>query len=265
MSVRPFTRETDAASCYEFQAHQEAFARLNLAMEHRLLGVLTGEVGSGKSALLRRLIRMLDTMRTLPICVSTADLKPRDFYAELLRHVGEEACYSVAKARRSWNEALTRREVQGERGILVIIDEAHEMSEAMLLELRFVMSYQMDARSLFPVILAGQPELRRKLRLKKYESISQRIGIQYHLSGMSRDETGGYIRHHLSAAGKDRPIFSESAVQMLHAASQGIPRVVNQIASQALFDVEEKGAEVVEESHIGRVLADMDRQRGTAG
>lgn len=263
MSVRPFTREVEP--CYEFQGHREAYARLNMAVEHRLLGVLTGEVGSGKSALLRRLFRSLDPMRSLPIYLSMADLKPRDFYAQLLAHVEEEPPYSVAKARRLWSEVMARREVQAERSVVVVIDEAHEMSEAMLLELRFVMSHQMDARSLFPVLLAGQPELRKKLRLKKYEAISQRIGIQYHLGGMSREETGGYVRHHLELAKLQRPLFSESAIQMLYAASQGIPRVVNQIASQALFEAEDKNADVVEEIHIGRVLADMDRQRGTAG
>lgn len=263
MSLRPFTRELDTA--YEFQGHREAYARLNLAVEHRLLGVLTGEVGSGKSALLRRLFRSLDPMRTLPIYLSMADLKPRDFYAQLLHHVEEEPPYSVAKARRLWTEVMAHREAQAERGVVVVIDEAHEMSEAMLLELRFVMSHQMDARSLFPVLLAGQPELRKKLRLKKYEAISQRIGIQYHLSGMSRDETAGYVRHHMEVTQMQRPLFSESAIQMLHAASQGIPRVVNQICSQALFDAEGKDGEVVEDMHIGRVLADMERQRGTAG
>ncbi len=89
------------------------------------------------------------------------------------------------------------------------------MSNAMLLELRFVMSHQMDARSLFPVLLTGQPELRKKLRLKKYEAISQRIGIQHHLSGMSREETADNVRHHLEVAGVTRPVFSVSAIQML--------------------------------------------------
>jgi type II secretory pathway predicted ATPase ExeA len=263
MSIRPFTRECD--TCFETKGHQEAYARLNLAIENRMLSVLTGEVGSGKSALLRRLFRTLDPMRTLPIYLSTADLKPRDFYAALLRQLEEEAPFSVAKARRLWSEVLLRRDAQGERGLVVVIDEAHEMSEAMLLELRFVMSHQMDARSLFPVVLAGQPELRKKLRLKKYEAISQRVGIQYHLNGMSREETSGYIRHHMEAAKLTRPVFAESAIQMLHGASQGIPRIVNQICGQALFDAEGKGLEVIEDEHIGRVLSDMDRQRGTAG
>lgn len=263
MTIRPFTRELDA--CYEFQGHREAYARLMLAVENRLLGVLTGEVGSGKSTLLRRLFRSLDPMRTLPIYLSLADLKPRDFYAQLLTHVEEEPPYSVAKARRLWSEVMARREAQAEREVVVVIDEAHEMSEAMLLELCFVMSHQMDARSLFPVLLAGQPELRKRLRLKKYEAISQRIGIQYHLGGMNREETAAYVRHHLEVAKMLRPVFSESAIQMLYAASQGLPRVVNQICSQVLLEAEGNETEVVEEMHIGRVLTDMERQRGTAG
>jgi type II secretory pathway predicted ATPase ExeA len=264
-TVRPFSRELDAAACYEFRGHQEAFARLQLAVENRQLGVLSGEVGSGKSALLRRLFRSLDPMTTLPIYICTSELKPRDFYAAVLEAVDEVPPFSVARAKRLWEEVLLRRQAQGERSLLVVIDEAHEMSDAMLLELRFVMSHQMDARSLFPVILAGQPELRKKLRLKKYEAIAQRVGMQYHLSGMTREETAAYIRHHLKAAGMDRPVFSESAANMVHAASQGLPRMVNLICGQALYDAEAKGHEVIEEAHIGRVLADLERQRGTAG
>ncbi|WP_261381618.1 ExeA family protein [Paenibacillus cremeus] len=234
-------------------------------VQERYLGVLTGEVGSGKSALLRRLTRSLDPMKTLPIYLGQAGLKPRDFYAELLRHVGEESPYGVAKAKRLWQEVVLQRQAQGERGIIVILDEAHEMTEAMLLELRFVMSYHMDSCSLFPVILAGQPELRKLLRLKKYEAIAQRIGMQYHLAGMTRDETSAYIRHHLNTAGLTRPVFSESAMHMVYSASQGIPRVVNQICGQALFDAQGKGHDAVEEAHVGRVLSDLDRQRGATG
>lgn len=92
--------------------------------------------------------------------------------------------------------------------MVVVNDEAHEMSESMLLELRFVMSHQMDARSLFSVLLSGQPELRKKLRLKKYEAISQRIGIQYHLSGMSREETSANVKHGVSLLKPVQGLFS---------------------------------------------------------
>lgn len=261
----PFTRELDAVACYESRGHQEALARLTVALEKRLLGVLTGEVGCGKSAVLRRLVRGMDPMKVQVLYLSRAGLKPREFYAELLRQVDEEAPFGVAKAKRLWEEVVTRRHMQGERQLMVILDEAHELSEAMLLELRFAMSHHMDACSLYPILLAGQPELRKTLRLKKYESIAQRVGVQYHLMGLSKEETAGYIRHQLKTAQVERPIFAESAMQLVFAASQGIPRVVNLICGQAMMEAERKELEVVEENLISKVLADMDRQRGTTG
>jgi hypothetical protein len=104
-----------------------------------------------------------------------------------------------------------------------------------------------------------------QLALLGCEAIAQRVGRQYHLSGKTKEETAAYIRHHLKVAGMDRLVFSESVANMVHAASQGLPRMVNLICSQALYEAETKGHEVVEEAYIGRVLADLERQRGTAG
>ena len=263
--TKPFSRQIDPATLYESQAHREALARLQLMVENRYLGLLTGEVGSGKSTLIRRLFQNLDPMRYLSIYISTANLKPRDFYGELLRHVGEVPPFSLPKAKRLWSEALQVRQKQAEKALAVVVDEAQEMSDAMLGELRFVVSHQMDSCSLFPLILVGQSELRRTLRLKKYEAIAQRIPLQYHLGGLSSEETAHYIRHQMKTSGMATPVFAETAMALVHAASQGIPRIINQICSQALHDAAQRGHEVIEEAHIARVLADFDRQRGVAG
>ncbi|SFM15692.1 AAA domain-containing protein [Paenibacillus sp. 1_12] len=143
-----------------------------------------------------------------------------------------------------------------------IIDEAHEMSEEMLLELRFALNTNIDSTLLFPLILVGQPELRKLLRLKKYEATVQRIGLQYHLGPMSKEETSAYVRHHMSVSQTQKPVFAERALHRLFAASQGLPRVVNQIGNQILLDATARNLEVIEEADVVRVLADMDRQRG---
>jgi len=101
------------------------------------------------------------------------------------------------------------------------------MSETMLGELRFVVNHQMDSCSLFPLIMVGQPELRRTLRLKKYEAITQRIPLQYHLGGLSPEETANYIRHQMKIAGMAAPVFADSVMSLVHAAGQGIPRIIN--------------------------------------
>jgi len=259
---RPFGKELDPSLCYEFHGHREAAARLDLMIEHRTLGVLTGEVGSGKSTLIRRLFASLDPMRYLPIYLCYASLKPREFYGGLLEAVGVEPVYTVSKARKLWQEVVRSRSAPSERTIVAVIDEAHEMSEAMMLELRFALNYQIDSAALFPLILVGQPELRKLLRLKKYEATVQRIGMQYHLGGMSKEETSAYIRHHMHVSKTTKPVFADSALHRIFAASQGIPRVVNQICTQILLDATARNLETIEENDVVRVLMDMDRQRG---
>lgn len=261
---RPFSRELNPTQCFAFGGHREASARLDLMIEHRTLGVLTGEVGGGKSTLIRRLFASLDAMAFLPVYLCSAHLKPRDFYAGLLDAVGVEPMYAISKARKLWQEVISNRCAQGERTLVVVIDEAHEMSDEMFLELRFALNHNMDSASLFPLVLVGQPELRKLLRLKKYEATLQRVGMQYHLGGMSKEETSAYIKHHLAISRWDRPVFADSAMARIYAGSHGLPRVVNQICTQVLLDAGARKLEVIEESDVVRVLGDMDRQRGLA-
>lgn len=122
----PFSRQIGASALYESQGHREALARLQLMVENRYLGLLTGEVGSGKSTLIRRLFQSLDPMRYLPIYVSMANLKPRDFYGELLRHTGEMPPFSLVKAKHLWAEVLQARQEQAEKTPVVVVDEAQE-------------------------------------------------------------------------------------------------------------------------------------------
>lgn len=262
---KPFGRHVPASALFESMGHGEALARLRLVVENNYLGLLTGEVGSGKSTLIRCLFEGLDNMRYLSLYISSSCLKPRDFYGELLRRLGEVPPYSLAKAKRLWADVLTARQEQGDKTLVIVADEAQEMSEAMLVELRFLVSHQMDSCSLFPVILVGQSELRRTLRLKKHEAIAQRISLQYHLSGLALDETKEYIKHQMETAGLTVPLFSDGAVSRIHGASQGIPRLINHFCSQALHDAGQRGSEVIEDAHISRVLVDYDRQRGITG
>lgn len=127
-TVKPFSKELPPSLCFAFQGHQEASARLDLMIEHCTLGVLTGEVGGGKSTLIRRLFATLDDMTYLPIYLCHANLKPREFYAGLLEAVGVEPVYTVSKARKLWQEVVRNRSVPGERTIVVVIDEANLVS-----------------------------------------------------------------------------------------------------------------------------------------
>ena len=263
--ILPFGRDISAAALFDSSGHREALARLKLMVEKNYLGVLTGEVGAGKSTLIRKLVHSLDPMRYQALYLTISGLKPRDFYGEVLRHLGEVPPYSIVKAKGLWEDILNSRFEQQDKVLVLIIDEAQDLSDKMFLEIRYLINYKMDSVSLFPVILVGQPELRRNLRLRKYESVAQRVQLQYHLGGLTPEETGGYIRHQMKMAGLSSPIFTDSAINLVQGMTKGIPRVINQICTQALYDAALKGHEAIEEKHIGRVLNDMDYQRGTAG
>lgn len=259
----PFSRSPLNDMFFEVGAYSEALARLQLMVTNSGLGVLTGEVGSGKSTLVRRLRQTLDPVRFQMIYLSRAGMKPRDFYGEFLRELGEEPHFSLAKSKRLLEHVLNDRSIQGKKSLILVIDEAQDISPSTLLELRFALNHQMDSASLFSIILVGQPELRRTLRMNKYEAIAQRIHLQYHLSGLNAQETAAYIRHQMKHADMTSPVFSDSALGLIHSETKGIPRLINTICTHALFEAKRNGSEVVEDAQIGRILADTKRQRGT--
>lgn len=263
-TVTPFQRNPEGEQFYESVMHQEALARLQLVVHQREFGLLTGEIGSGKSTVIRRLVGKLNPLQVTPVYICLSGLKPKDFYGEVLRQLGETPPFSLVKARRMWDEQVQGLREQGGQWV-IIVDEAQDMSEAMIQELRYIRNQDMDGCSSFSLLLAGQPEIRVKMRMKKYQAISQRISLSYHLHGLSETETAAYIRHHLSKAEAAHPLFTDGAVHKVFAASQGIPRVVNHLCMQALYDAAYRDSEIVEESHISRILLDQERQRGTAG
>jgi type II secretory pathway predicted ATPase ExeA len=260
----PFGRDPKPEDLFLSTSYKEALVRLEMMVQYRYLGLLTGEVGSGKSTLIRRLFASVDPLKYQPVYLNLADMKPRDFYAELLCYAGERPLYSLTKAKRLWGEILEERVSQNDRTFLVVIDEAQFLSDAMLTELRFTMSHRLDSCSLFPLILVAQPEIRRPLILKKNAALAQRIQLSFHLSGLSNEEVAQYVRHRMSVAAVNTPVFAEGALTMLHSATQGIPRLINQFASQALLEATAKNLQVIDDNMIGRVLADYDRQRKPA-
>ena len=114
----------------------------------------------------------------------------------------------------------------------------------------------MDALTPFTCILVGQPDLRALLRLRAFEAIQQRVGIRFHLTGLNAAETEAYVAHHCQQAGVTRPLFTPSALHMLFVHSQGLPRVINRLATGALWDAATQGTSLVDEPHMQRSVTD---------
>jgi type II secretory pathway predicted ATPase ExeA len=118
-------------------------------------------------------------------------------------------------------------------------------------------NHEMDSRSPFACLLVGQPTLRRRVQLGELAALDQRIAVRYQMTGMTLEETAGYITHHLKLAGRTDTLFSDDAVTLIHQTSRGYPRMVNNLASQALIAALADGKAIVDESSTRTAVTEV--------
>jgi type II secretory pathway predicted ATPase ExeA len=162
-------------------------------------------------------------------------MTPRTFYKGILEQLGFEAKYNRSDAKRQLHHEIEI--LKGVHGILpvAIIDEAHLLDREMLEEIRFLLNYKMDSQSPMSLILSGQAELWKDLKLQAFAAIRQRIDIHCGVNHMDRHQTGEYISVHLAYAGCGKDIFSDAAIDGIFQFSSGIPRLINKACISSLI------------------------------
>ena len=236
LSEPPFNVTPDPKFLYPTQQHTTALNHLLFGIRQRKgFVLLTGEVGTGKTTLCRKLLESLEERHRTALI-----LNPMLTPAQLLRAIVEEfglpaRCRDRLSCLRALNEFLLDVSASGGDAVL-IIDEAQDMSVELLETVRLLSNLETDTRKLLQIVLAGQPELREKLRDPALRQLAQRITVRYHLGPMSRQETSEYLRHRLSVAGgADAVHFDADAIGEIHRFSGGTPRLVNAITDKALL------------------------------
>ena len=238
LSEKPFAITPDPRYLYLSERHAEALA-------HLLYGInesggfiqLTGEVGTGKTTVVRTLLARVPHHADVAVI-----LNPRVTPVEFLLTICEELGLDIAEADRhsvkQMVDALNRRllgaHAEGRR-IIVLVDEAQNLSIDVLEQVRLLTNLETPTQKLLQIILIGQPELRVLLDRTELRQLAQRITGRYHLKPLSREETKGYVRHRLRVAGATQEIFTPGALVELHRVSQGIPRVINVVCDRALL------------------------------
>lgn len=266
LKTLPFSKDVSSASLFVTPSRQELQARLQFVIRQRAFGLITGDVGSGKSTAVRALHDVLDRTVNPFLYIADSSLTPKAFYREVLEQQGLQVPFHARQVRRRYEEAILEGFRRDGRQPVLVLDEAHLLSEPMLQEIRFLMNFHMDSVAPLSLILVGQPELRSKLRLKAFEAIVQRIQVRYHLTGLAESEVVGYIHHHLKQAGGDRPIFAEQAIQSIAIHSRGIPRQINNLCTGCMWDACMRGQRFVEEANVQRVLVEFhDTDRPAVG
>lgn len=231
----PFGRDIPPQALHPHPAHREAIARIDWCVSQRQLGVITGEVGAGKTVAVRAALAQLEPSRHQIIYVSDPTIGMRGIQSQIVTTLGgTPAFYSGVLA--SQTAGLLAGELD-ERARLpvVVIDEAHLLGNTELESLRMLTNTEMDTGSHFAMLLVGQPTLRRRLKLAVLAALDQRISTRYTITGMGSADTRDYLRHHLKFAGRSDPLFSDDAITAIHQAARGYPRAVNNLAVAALI------------------------------
>ena len=237
LSEPPFSLTPDPRYLYMSERHREGLAHLLYGVQQPGGFVqLTGDIGSGKTTLCRCLVRQLPPETDVALI-----LNPRLTVIELLATVCDELGIpypaetgSVKVLIDALNQRLLESHARGRRTVL-IIDEAQNLHEDVLEQIRLLTNLETAKEKLLQIILIGQPELLSVLRKQKLRQLAQRITARYHLLALSRQETYAYIQHRLLVSGRKDPLFTKWAMRLVYRISDGVPRVINIICDRALL------------------------------
>jgi type II secretory pathway predicted ATPase ExeA len=236
LQENPFNATPDPRFLYLTEGHREALAQLVYGVqEQKGFILLTGEVGTGKTTLLRALLERLDS--TTAVAFVTNSMLPFD---GILEYALED--FGIAKPGESHAQRLftlqnflIERRRSGQNTVL-ILDEAQNLGAETLEQIRLLSNFETATEKILQILLVGQPELTAKLELPGLRQLRQRIGLRCRISPLTREETHDYIRTRLRIAGtRDRGLFTERAIARIAAYSSGFPRVINTVCDHCLL------------------------------
>ena len=253
----PFERELPTELLYDSPCFSEALARLLYVCKKRTLALITGEAGSGKSALLRLLGSKLDPNAYLYSYIADSSLTPRNFYFHSLSAMGLSPLGHLVKLKNLFKRAMLDLYENKGRTTVIAIDEAQTLEESMFFELRFIMNFNYDSFSPLAVILTGETSLRTTLRAYQMSAIWRRIETGYHLSALDFEQSKRYINHQLKSAGCNRPLFPDDVISRIQEKSKGMPAYINTLCRGCLLDAFTRSQELVDGENLARVLTDL--------
>jgi type II secretory pathway predicted ATPase ExeA len=243
----PFTKDLAPSRLCRHPGHAEAVARIAWCVDEAAIGVITGEVGAGKTVAVRAALADLDTSRHTLIYLGNPAIGARGLYTTIVTRLGGIPRFPKAALIPQAADALAAEMAERGRRVVLVVDEAHLLAADQLEELRLLTNSEMDSASPFALVLVGQPTLRARLRLGAFAALDQRVALRYALPPMTQTDTGDYIAHHVRLAGRTDTLFSDDAVGRIHKASRGLPRAVNNLAVQALIAAYANNASIVDD------------------
>lgn len=259
LKEKPFSIQPDPEFLFFGLRHTLAYAMLEYGVESRAgFTVITGEIGCGKTTLIRHLLNNLAEDMTVGL-ISNTHKACDDLLEWIMLAFGQPYVgFSRVALFDSFQRFLIAEYAAGRR-VVLIIDEAQNLNPASLEALRMLSNINADNHQLLQMILVGQPQLKTLLRQPELLQFAQRVAVDFHVTPLQPAEVADYIRHRLAVAGRTSSLFAPEACERIALASRGIPRSINILCDTALVYGFSAGADTIDGELIGEVLRDKEQ------
>lgn len=254
---KPFNLVPNPSYLFLSERHANALTFLEYGLAEKIgFVMLTGEIGIGKTTLIRYLLNQVESDMDVAVIFNTNVLS-EDLIKLVLSEfeIAYDDGITKAKALEALYAFLIEKYSKG-RKVLLIIDEAQNLSRDVLEEIRMLSNLQTDEEMLLQIMIVGQPELKEKLNDPKLAQFAQRIAVSYHISAMNLEETGEYIAHRIEKAGGRTLLFSQDAIEKIFEASGGIPRTINLLCDASLVYGYADSKQTITAEVVGQVIED---------
>ncbi len=255
LEFNPFIKNTKDI-LVDTKEHSEVIVRLGTLEQIRGFGILTGEPGSGKTTSVRGWVESLNPSRFKVCYTSLSSVTVMDFYREIAGLLGAEQRFRKCDIFEDIQREIRRLTTEKKVTPVIIIDEADKLTHKVLSDLQMLFNFEMDSRDLAVVLLVGQPALNITLNQTIHESLRQRVVMNYHMGGITKEEGRKYISGKLEGAGCRQEVFDSNAMEEILNAANGIPRLINKYCNRSMMIGGSFGQAVIDGETVRKAIED---------
>lgn len=253
----PFTKEIEPSEAFKYNDFLQASSRLDFLKSARGFGVITGEPGSGKTFVLNCFLTSLNPSLFKTVYIPISTLTVNDFYAALCEGLGIIPAFKKVLMFTQLQETIATYYNSKHITPIIVIDEAQFLKNAILDDLRIIFNFGMDTKDYAVIILCGQTQFVNQLSRQPLEAVRQRIVVNYTMKGLTKSECSDFIKHRIKLVGRTEPLFTDDALEILFATSNGCLRNLNALARMSLICGANQKAQVIDSEIIYQAQSEL--------
>jgi general secretion pathway protein A len=254
----PFDKNIPTKQLFISRQIKQLFSQLQQLLQRRGIALVTGEIGAGKSTAIRAFIDQLEPNRFDIAYIADPTIGIRGMLNSIAIQLHLEGGYFKWQLLEKLKHSIEKNAYDFNKTTLLIIDEVQHLDSRALEQLRLFTNFKIDSQTPLNLVLLGQSDVNKTIRLQSMQALSQRTTFRYHLSGMDKAEAKPYISHHLAIAGRTDPLFSDEVIDEIFQQAKGIPRLINNLCYACLLEIYQQNKSVVDTQTLEKILIQWD-------